>query len=447
MNQTEKLILNEIRGFFLTNLHGFVRIRKILIREESFMHIQRIQVPDFRVLKNIDITFEKDFSPRIFPLGSQNGGGKSTLLQLIFTLLHCPTYSERLTFLKNILRGFKINENEKTRELAIVDIWDGEKTVKLEFFSTKIDVGEILPVNMTYKEFLGHYRLNEMNSTHFFNDEDVENYISTKISEEIQTYKENLIYINNYYSRSNDAILTLFCEITNLDKNQTTSFFENLSQKIFLAAPSDQVFLFLPQESKKLLFTKKADKDDNKQVNNYYSALKDAKSDLKGFFTYDFFATDIFIEMFQNARDKDFEEAVKTGVYGNHYNMLLNELNSLLTNKKVNVTPDLSGVVFTEERDGKTIELEPEDLSHGELKRLSIYMWLKHRKIEDSIVLMDEIENGFHLDWQYRIISDLKEWAPNNQYILATHSYDLCQSLTPKHVKELEPKLLKSVSN
>ena len=51
------------------------------------MHLQRVQVPDFRVLKDIDITFEKDFFPRIFPLGSLNGGGKSTLLQLIFILL------------------------------------------------------------------------------------------------------------------------------------------------------------------------------------------------------------------------------------------------------------------------------------------------------------------------------------------------------------------------
>jgi len=113
-----------------------------------------------------------------------------------------------------------------------------------------------------------------------------------------------------------------------------------------------------------------------------------------------------------------------------------------LTNKKLNVTPDLSGVVFREERDGKTIEFEPEDLSHGELKRLSIYMWLKHRKIEDAIVLMDEIENGFHPDGQYQIISDLEEWAPNNHYILATHSYHVCEALTPRHVKELEPKLL-----
>ena len=53
------------------------------------MHIQRIQVPDFRALKDVDITFEKEFTPRIFPIGSQNGGGKSTLLQLIFVLFHC----------------------------------------------------------------------------------------------------------------------------------------------------------------------------------------------------------------------------------------------------------------------------------------------------------------------------------------------------------------------
>jgi predicted ATP-binding protein involved in virulence len=95
------------------------------------------------------------------------------------------------------------------------------------------------------------------------------------------------------------------------------------------------------------------------------------------------------------------------------------------------------------DRDDEKIELQPEDLSHGELKRLSIYLWLKYRNIENAIVLMDEIEIAFHPDWQYQIISDLQHWAPSNQYILATHSYELCQALTPSHVKELEPKLIK----
>jgi predicted ATP-binding protein involved in virulence len=60
---------------------------------------------------------------------------------------------------------------------------------------------------------------------------------------------------------------------------------------------------------------------------------------------------------------------------------------------------------------------------------------------------MDEIEIALHPDWQYQIVSDLQQWAPSNQYILATHSYELCQALTPSHVKELPPKLLKQESN
>jgi len=115
-----------------------------------------------------------------------------------------------------------------------------------------------------------------------------------------------------------------------------------------------------------------------------------------------------------------------------------------LGNKKINPNIELSGVNFQLDRDDENIELQPEDLSHGELKRLSIYLWLKYRNIENAIVLMDEVEIAFHPDWQYQIISDLQEWAPSNQYILATHSYELCQALTPAHVKELEPKLIKN---
>ncbi|MFB2834033.1 hypothetical protein [Floridanema evergladense] len=90
-----------------------------------------MQVPDFRVLQNVDITFEKDFFPNIFPLGSQNGGGKSTLLQLIFGLLHCAGNPDRVDFLKNLLAGFKIDDRMK--HIALIDIWDGEKAVTLKF--------------------------------------------------------------------------------------------------------------------------------------------------------------------------------------------------------------------------------------------------------------------------------------------------------------------------
>ncbi len=75
------------------------------------MHLKRVIVPDFRVLKDIDITFEPDLVPRIFPLGSLNGGGKSTLLHLIFTLLHCCGDEDRIPYLQNMLDGFEVDSS------------------------------------------------------------------------------------------------------------------------------------------------------------------------------------------------------------------------------------------------------------------------------------------------------------------------------------------------
>jgi hypothetical protein len=233
----------------------------------------------------------------------------------------------------------------------------------------------------------------------------------------------------------------LNCHVNNHKKEEANFFLLKVSLKIFLAAPSTQVFLFLPPDSRKLLFSNSSNGD------NYYASLESARALLQGLFTYDFLAVELLIESFKAARDRDFREAIKTGNYGNNYQTLIKDLNLLLGNKRINVNEDLSGVNFQLYNNGETIELYPEDLSHGELKRLSIYIWLKSRNIEDAIVLMDEIEIAFHPDWQYQIISDLKEWAPSNQYILATHSYALCEALTPAHVKEIEPKLIKQESN
>jgi predicted ATPase len=140
-----------------------------------------------------------------------------------------------------------------------------------------------------------------------------------------------------------------------------------------------------------------------------------------------------------SARDKDFQEALLTNSYGNNYFDLANRISQFLSGKKIFLKEQLSKIVF-QSSDGIT-ELQPEDLSHGELKRLSIYLWLLHKEIGESIVFMDEVEIALHPDWQYQIVADLEQWAVNNQYILATHSYELCNALTPNHVKELEPRL------
>ena len=97
------------------------------------MKLLQVQVPDFRVLKDVDIKFDRRFVPNIFPLGSLNGGGKSTLLQLVFVLLHCCTNPERKVFIKNLLHGFTLNDDSSDRVLAIIKVWDGEKEVEIKF--------------------------------------------------------------------------------------------------------------------------------------------------------------------------------------------------------------------------------------------------------------------------------------------------------------------------
>ena len=484
------------------------------------MKLLQVQVPNFRVLKDVDIKFDRRFVPNIFPLGSLNGGGKSTLLQLVFVLLHCCTNPERKIFIKNLLHGFTLNDDSSDRVLAIIKIWDGEKEVEIKFLvcnntyvenilnqdtecknnedwklsnleklenitkrisKTEQDIEQLeealdklemyeeleeddnirdqyfhnvmydlmynkvinpsnTPVIEKFKDYIqGIFDVLKINLDQLLQEK--EKIVLEKIS--IYLHEKNIIYICNYSSEiDTEEKEFLLCEISdNLDINKARGWLDAISNKIFLAAPITQVFLFTSQTSRRLLFQQNGDRD-------YDSDLKLSKSKLPGFFTYDFAPVDLLIKAFTSARDEDFRTAIETeGEYGKRYKELLAELNLLLANKKVNISTDFSKITFKLDTNNENIELYPEDLSHGELKRLTIYLWIKYNKIEDAIVLMDEIEIGFHPDWQYRIIPDLEQWSPSNQYILATHSYELCQALTPGHVRELEPKLIKSDKN
>jgi AAA domain, putative AbiEii toxin, Type IV TA system len=510
------------------------------------MHLKRIRVPNFKVLKDVDISFEPDIVPQIFPLGSVNGGGKSTLLQLVFTLLHCPGEYERLPYLQNMLDGFELDDNSSFRDLANIELVADDQTIELEFFvcdrnyldkdlnivdsdnriveldpdikissltsihnsldnsfefihRVKVRLGKLIET-ITSREF--KKKTSEYNDIfeNFFNgfnnvriseqevdfierfipdkrirslslelnqlklDSDESKYIALELlgsissaidrrESELLKNKEKNSKLQTASSRSN-----LLCDITlficycnesrgsrelflmcNINNPDFADIFSKFIDKIFLAAPVTQIFQFLDPADKLLLF--RADEEDG---DTYHSRIETSRATLVGFFPYDFLAVDLLVQAFTDARDDDFKQAISTGEYGNKYQKIIADLAQILGNKKANLDLDLGGVNFTKtDENGKIVKLYPSDLSHGELKRLSLYVWLKYTKIDDAIVLMDEVEIALHPDWQYGIINDLQTWAPNNQYILATHSYELCQALTPAHVKEIEPKLLK----
>lgn len=67
------------------------------------MKLLKVLVPNFRNLKNVELTFEPSLKPAVFPICSENGGQKSTLLQLIFVLLTCSLDDDKNIYLIHFL--------------------------------------------------------------------------------------------------------------------------------------------------------------------------------------------------------------------------------------------------------------------------------------------------------------------------------------------------------
>jgi len=503
------------------------------------MQITRVQIPLFKALDNVDIDFSSSLSPQIFPLGSQNGGGKSTLLQTIFTLLFCFRDEGKHQYIRNLLDGEAAEVNPSSSAFFCkLEILHGELKLELQFSikqsveypenggdivnfsefksareireelevatglaflvqenhqilvrfinsrSTRTDETEIINlildalsclsglseslISKEYKEsfqsisarfgqdddydirelvsFLDEFgselqrKCVEIRERRLKNKEKLEllqNWLAANKSQHICSLSDSL---DTFAEASPSLVLAFASSPTLLDPD---SILDLIPKRIYLAAPPTHMFLSLAREDRENVFKLSSS---GGGLAKYYSALEDLKRELVNLFTYDFIATELLIKIFKEARDKDFKIAIESGEYGNNYKQIVNDIKRLLGNKSIRVSPDLTEISFESAREGENMKLLPENLSHGELKRLSLYIWLKHEVSEDSIVLMDEVEIALHPDWQYRLIDDLSSWEPENQYILATHSYELCEALTPAHVKELEPKLRQKAS-
>lgn len=379
------------------------------------MRLVRVQVPEFRVLKNVDISFEPEYVPQVFPLGSLNGGGKSTLLQLIFVLLNIePDFSGKAPalrdcYFKNLLLDLidKASQKQELSRLATITLLNNK--------------GKEIELNYFYGDFSNsEERFKKLNTNgNFF-------IYST--------------YIYDVPRRGFIASANIEGEDDTPDLSKRFEIINNIRKQVALVSPANQSYLFATQEERRLLYTSDGEK-------NHTQVLKRLKDVFPNFYTYDFI--DVLTEVFRLERDKDYAERLKTGVYGTHSEQLENAINRLFIDGKKIIPVTIDQKRHTKDSiqsmgfklpSGE--EIYPEDLSHGELKRLTIFILLKYYEIQYSIVLMDEIESGFHPDWQRHIVDDLVEWEASNQYILATHSYELCRGITPAHVKELPPNLL-----
>ncbi|WBM74152.1 AAA family ATPase [Saprospira grandis] len=438
------------------------------------MFLKRLKIPDFKVLQNIDIEYERHDGRPTYPVISLNGGGKSTLLQFIFTMLHCSFDAERQFAVQNLLEGYEpkgaVGEKQLFAQFVLEIERDGVKEdMELNFWVEPIVKG-VIQRAMTVEEvkelkeahealliltdlkslgisgFLAIPQPQIIQALQDLAITDFEKQLALHIEKNISnpeaiwenflnfctlTFKHlnfrNEKELNYDISILNDIsyaignTINFNSEITYILPNLILSYDYNydywnptsISNKIYLAGPRTQVFQFLDKKAYELLFEQIEGK-------SYEQEIQEVKKKLPNFFTYEFASSQMILDLFKAARDNDFKKALETGEYGNQLNLTKNSLHDFLRGKSISIDGDITKVIFNDLISGK--EFKARDFSHGELKKLSIFVWLRHLVPKGSLVLMDEIDIGLHPKWQYEITEELKEWGGENQYLLATHS-------------------------
>ncbi|MCF6330818.1 MAG: AAA family ATPase [Sulfurimonas sp.] len=467
------------------------------------MQLRQVKIIKYKNFENIVIDFEKSNFPNVFSIASKNGGGKSTLLQFIFILLHCLMDENKKQYIQNLLKTF----SKITKDIDLVEfiIEHDEEKYNLNFsiirsktknmnFNLYLDIKDTKIKITKYQKNINEFRevlelkqeLEETNRItpiiernirflrkHISSEQEKNLLRKVERSDDIEGYKKlvNIIISKNslsenilneleeIYSNIQKKLNELEEElaesnlkyITHLDEHKNILLLKTkmpkellilLSNKIFLTAPNSQIFLFLSDDEKHNIFSEFSNEEDNYNnrhyYNNtsYYDSVKRAKGLLGGFFTYDFASTELILKSFKKASEDDLKEKRKTGIYGSKYDELTNELKDFLDGKEISENEDGNKVIFKSKNNQQ--ELAPEDLSHGELKKLGIYIWLKYIVEENSIVLMDEVDIALHPKWQYELIKDLITWSKDSQFLLATHSPQILSSTYYKNLVKLE---------
>ncbi len=261
------------------------------------------------------------------------------------------------------------------------------------------------------------------------------------LNEKMQMQKDQLKAQGfNYITTFSDNKLLLL-----LKSNVDNRILDKLSRVTYLNGPDTQIYLFMSKEDKQTLLNNTTtthyfdyDKFGNEiyVANNYNDRIRKVKKDLKNYYTYDFVSKKMIIKACKKAFEQDNKEKLRTNKFGSNYDAFIKDLNTFFDDKRIVITDEMSDVKFYLASENK--ELNPEDLSHGELKRLSIFIWLKYLIDNESIVLMDEIDIALHPKWLYQICNDLDNWALHNQIVLATHSPQIVSSTYYKNIIKLE---------
>jgi len=105
---------------------------------------------------------------------------------------------------------------------------------------------------------------------------------------------------------------------------------------------------------------------------------------------------------------------------------LIEEINNLFQRKKIIITE--RNELQVETQSGKIFPLS--HLSSGEKQLLIILGQCLLQENQNHVFIADEPELSLHIEWQEKLVSNLKNLNPNAQIIFATHSPDIVSNFS-----------------
>jgi len=365
------------------------------------MHLSTIEIINLWDQEEITLSFTN----RVTFLTGINGSGKSTLLNIIYDTLEIHSKKGLPATSKNRFWSSEAKfDNGVIIQTAILPEIEQQKPIKEEII-----------------------RLTERNtSLHDFDE-------LKKIEGLYQNSEENKVIHHINYSGEIKGQLNIQ-QVIIPDENK-----KKHAEKSFPNKP----LAFLFQEDRTTLHN--IEKSNIDFSLNYWSLYKNSIDDR---FAYLRDAIQI-VESHINNIAKDFIlesqnlAAIKESDKYTDWQNKANAINNVIT--RLNTYFSESGKEIIRDHDNKLTlkftknaeEISWHLLSRGEKTLIYLFFVVFLYKDKVDVFLFDEPEISLHVKWQHNLIKDLSELAPNNQFIIATHSPSLVQKGWLGHCLEL----------
>lgn len=357
------------------------------------MKIRKIHIKGYKVFDDIELDFTDKEGNTLdtVVLAGVNGSGKTTLLELISQLFSVNTNPQKtiyvteqdyrhkyIAFIEDILIEIEINQDFQSKALKAIPILTEKKLIpeeKIESIKQQIEGSLIIKLSHSFDTKIDTNTAIVKNISSSFN---AFNFLHTQIVIAKIYYIPTNNYINELAKNSNQENL----------ENITTSINNTLRTVIH-----------------KIDFRKH-------------------KKWVEGFIV------ENAMQEILNNRDKTPEITIQK---------LTSEINQIF--KNLNFKTKLVDITATEpifeSFNGEKISIN--DLSSGEKQLFYRAVYLRNLNINNSIILVDEVEASLHPTWQQEILKLYQNIGENNQVIVTTHSPHVISSVKPESLFVLYP--------